>query len=236
MFNQNSGYGAALFKALHAAVPTLGRLFIVMNSSDTGEENYQRVQEVFRPDPLGKIRFYNDLEEAASDIQSDNNDALILDGNSTHTLSAMLSLTQNRVHLIGLDWLLGIRRAYGQSTKISLGVTTAATDLGTVSITGTRCTMRGIKVINGNTVAEGLYGVLDGGEYTYLENCEIYKSTDLDVTGAAELVANGDSSNYINCYIGSTVNAIAGAIIRPCFTMSRELAGTGKVARRRTVH
>jgi hypothetical protein len=45
------------------------------------------------------------------------------------------------------------------------------------------------------------------------------------------LVANGDSSKYVNCYIGTTVTAISGAVIRPCVTFSRELAATGAVAR-----
>lgn len=38
-------------------------------------------------------------------------------------------------------------------------------------------------------------------------------------------------AHYKDCFIGSTVNAISGAIIRPCVTFSRELAATGAVAR-----
>jgi hypothetical protein len=107
-------------------------------------------------------------------------------------------------------------RRYGQNAKVSLGVTTAATDIATLSVTGVRCSFHNIKFMNSNTVDEGIYCVVDGGEYTVFENCEMYKSTDLDVTGAAELVCNGDSSHYRNCYIGSTVNEISGAVIRPC--------------------
>jgi len=142
-----------------------------------------------------------------------------------------LTVSNNRVHFIGLDWLLGIHRRNGQSTKISLGVTTAATDIGTIKVTGVRCSFRGIKFINENTVTEGLYCFVDGGEYTYVEDCEIYKSTDLNETGAAELVANGDSSHYKNCWIGSTANAISGAVIRACVLATGGLAGTGKKLR-----
>lgn len=216
MYNQNSGYGAALLNAVHAAVPTFGRVFVVMNPDDTDEENFQRMQEVMKADPNGRVRFYTSLSSANAATESNNNDVIVLDGNSTHILTEMLTVSNNRVHFIGMDWLMGIKRNKGQSTKVSLRVTTAATDIATIKVTGGRCSFRGIKFVNENTVAEGIYCFADAGEYTYVEDCEIYKSTDFDVTGAAELLGNGDSSIYKNCYIGTTVTAVSGAVIRPC--------------------
>lgn len=230
MYNQNSGYGQALLHAVRSAVPAFGRIFIVMDPDDTDEENYQRLQDIFASDPNGVVRFFTSLSDAYAETESNNNDVIVLDGNSTHTLTSMLTVSNNRVHFIGLDYLMGTKRRYGHSTKVSLGVTTAATDVATIKVTGVRCTFRGIKFINNNTVAEGIYCFLDAGEYTYVENCEIYKSTDLDVTGAAELVANGDSSHYKGCYIGSTANAISGAIIRPCVLVTGGIV-SGKKAR-----
>jgi len=231
-WNQNSGYGQAMLSAIHSAVGgTFGNVFVVLDPDDSDEGNYQHLQDLFPPDSDGRVKFYTSLATAYAATESNNNDVILLDGNSTHVLTAMLTVANNRVHFIGLDWLLGIHRRYGQSSKVQLGVTTAATDIATILVTGTRCTFRGIKFDNANTVDEGIYCFADGGEYTYVENCEIYKSTDLDGTGAAELVANGDSSHYKDCYIGSTVNAISGAVIRPCVTFSRELAASGKVAR-----
>lgn len=229
-YNQNSGYGAAGIAAVHNAVPTVGRIFVVLSSSDLAEERYDRLQALFPPDPQGQIRFYNSLATAYADTTSNNHDVIVLDGDTTHTLSAELNVTNNRVHFVGLDYLMGIRRRYGHSTKVSLGVTTAAGDQSTVLNSGVRNSFRGIKFMNSNTVAQGIYCFMDGGEYTYMEGCEIYKSTDLDQTGAAELVCNGDSSMYVDCYIGSTVNAISGAIIRPCVLMSRGTI-SGKAAR-----
>lgn len=220
-----------MLHAIHSAVPTVGNIFVVVNSSDTDEENYFRLQQVFRPDPAGRVRFFTSLATAYAATESNNNDVIVLDGNSTHTLTAMLTVSNNRVHFIGLDWLLGIRRRYGQSTKVSLGITGVAANIATIKNTGVRNSFRGIKFINDDTVTQALYTFADGGEYTYMEDCEIYKSTKFDVTGAAELVANGDSSLYKHCYIGTTVTAISGAIIRPCVTFSRELAATGAVAR-----
>ena len=140
----------------------------------------------------------------------------------------MLTVSKNRVHFIGLD---AGGRYYGQGAKISLGVTTAATDLGAMKNTGVRNTFTNIKFISNNTKAESLYTVLEAGEYAIYDGCEFYKSTDLDVTGAAELVQNGDSPLFRNCTIGSTANAISGAIIRANVLLTKGLAGTGKVSR-----
>lgn len=227
--NQNSGYGNAMLSAIHSAVGgTFGNVFVVFNSSDTDEGNYQVMQDLFPADTNGRVRFYTSLSDAYDATESNNNDVIIIDGNSTHTLTSMLTVSKNRVHFIGMDYLLGVKRKYGQSTKVQLGVTTAATDVATIKVTGVRTSFRGIKFINANTVAEGIYCFLDAGEYTYVENCEIYKETDLDVTGAAELVANGDSSVYKDCYIGSTANAISGAIIRPCVLVTGGISSGAK--------
>lgn len=212
--------------AVHSAIPTFGRILVVQSSSDTGSENYQKMQEVFKNDTKGRVRFFTSISDAYTEAESNNNDVIVLDGNSTHSLTAMLTVSKNRVHFVGMDWLLGVRRRYGQSTKVSLGVTTAATDIATLKVTGVRCSFRGIKFMNSNTVTEGIYCVADGGEYTYFEHCEMYKSTDLDQTGSAELVANGDSSHYKDCYIGTTVDAISGAIIRPCVLFTSGIVGT----------
>ena len=229
--NQNAGYGQAIIGAIHSAIGgTFGNVFLVMDPDDTDEGNYQHLQDLFPPDAEGRVRFFTDLSEANDATESNNNDVIILDGNSTHTLTEMLTVSNNRVHFIGLDYLLGIHRKYGQRTKVHLAATATATNIATIEVTGVRCSFRGIKFTNSSTVDEGIYCFVDAGEYTFVEDCEIYKDTDLDVTGAAELLMNGDGSHYKNCYIGSTVNAISGAILRPCVLLSRETI-TGKVAR-----
>jgi len=141
----------------------------------------------------------------------------------------MWATPKSGVTTIGIDGSPG--RYYGQAAKVSLGVTTAATDIGTVLNTGVRNIFQNIKFINNNTVAEGIYCFVDGGEYTQMINCEVYKSTDMDVTGAADLVANGDSSQYIGCTFGSLATARSGAVIRPTVLVTKGLADTGKVAR-----
>lgn len=232
MFNQNSSYGRAMLDGIHAAIGgTFGNVHVVMNSSDTDEGNYQHLQDIFQEDSEGRVRFYTSVESAYAAVESNNNDVILLDGNSTHAVAAMVTVAKNRVHFIGLDYLLGINRSYGSSSKIAIGVTTAATDVAAFLNTGVRNSFRGIKFIGNNTVAEALYAFVDGGEYTYMENCETYESANLAVTGAADFVCNADSPTYVNCTFGSLASPRVGAIIRAAVLFTKGLAGSGKVAR-----
>lgn len=173
-------------------------------------------------------RPFKTINKALNLVTTNKNDVICLLGNATHTLTEMLTVSKNRVHFVGLD---ASARYYGQNAKVSLGVTTAATDIGTILNTGIRNTFKNIKFINENTVNEGLYCFVDGGEYTVIDGCEVYKSTDLNETGASELVMNGDSSLVINSTIGSNVNATTGAIVRANVLFTKGLAGAGKVSR-----
>lgn len=228
-YNGNTMYGRALMDAVHQVVPAFGRIFIVVSTSDAGEERYDRLREVFSP-AEGQVRVFTSLADAYDATTSGNNDVILLDGDSTHTLTEMLTVSKSRVNFVGMDAGFGIRK-YGQGAKISLGVTTAATDIAAILNTGVRNTFHNIKVISNNTVTESLYGFVDGGEYTVLNNVEVYKSTDLDVTGAAELVCNADSPMYVNCTFGSLADARSGAVIRPTVLFTADIAGSGKVAR-----
>jgi len=148
-------------------------------------------------------RAFKTYSKAISSAVSNNNDIILIDGDSTVAESAMVTISKNRVHTIGVNGALG---HYGQGAKISIGATTAATDIACIKNTGVRNTFTGIKVISNNTVAEGLYAFAEGGEFSRFFNCEFYKSEDLDDAGAAEILLNGDSAMFYNCTIGSTAN------------------------------
>jgi hypothetical protein len=170
---------------------------------------------------FAKNKAVRTLAQAYALARSGYNDVIVLSGNATHTLTSMLDITKNRVHIIGES----VGRRYGQAAKVSLGVTTAATDIATVQNTGVRNSFRNIKFMNSNTVAEGIYCFAEGGEYTVFENCEFYKETDLDVTGAAEVLMNGDSPQFFNCTFGSLANIIADNVIRPNVLLTATLSG-----------
>jgi hypothetical protein len=197
---------------------TPGKVFFVDYGNGSDANNGLSIEKPFKT-----------VAYAYSQVRTNKYDVICLIGSSTHVLTEMLDVSKNRVIFIGLDGATG--RSYGQSAKISLGVTTSATDIATVKNTGIRNVFNNIKFINDNTVAEGIYCFVDGGEYTEMVNCEVYKSTDMDVTGAADFVCNADSPNYVNCTFGSTATARSGAVIRPAILFTKGLAGSGKVTR-----
>ena len=154
-------------------------------------------------DGKSKDRAFKTLSQAYSKVTTNHNDIILVDGDSTVAETAMITWAKNRVHVVGLNGPAG---HYGQGAKISIGVTTAATDIALLKVMGVRNTFSNLKFISDNTVAEGLYTVADNGEYSRYFNCEFYKSTDLDDAGASELLLNGDSSMFYNCTIGSSAN------------------------------
>ncbi len=150
---------------------------------------------------------FKTYSKAVSSAASNNHDVIMIDGDSTVVEASMVSITKNRLHTVNANYLLG---HYGQDVKISCAASTGATNIAAVQNTGVRNTFTGIKFIGAQTVAEGLYAFAEGGEFTRFFNCEFYKGTDLDVTGASELLLNGDSSQFYNCTIGSSANETGG--------------------------
>jgi len=165
--------------------------------------------------------------QAVDKVTTNNNDYILIDGDSEVVEAAMVTLSKNRVHTVGMNGALG---HFGQGARISCTLSTGATNIATFKNTGVRNTFTGIKWINANTVAQGLYSVAEAGEYARYFNCEFYKSSDLNETAAAELLLNGDSAMFYNSTFGSTANIIADSKIRPNILLTRETI-TGKVCR-----
>lgn len=163
------------------------------------------------------------VAQGYSMMTTNKDDVMVLLGSSTHVLTEMLDLTKNRCHFVGMDGSGG--RMFGQNAKISMGVTTAATDIAAVKNTGVRNTFHNIKFMSSNTKAESLYAFAEGGEYSKFTNCEFYKDSDLNETAAAEVLNNGDSAQWIGCTFGSTANIIADDKIRPNMLLTATLSG-----------
>ena len=200
MYNQNSGYGQALLNSVYNKIGTFGRVFIVLDPDDSADPNYRKLQDIFKPF-ADKVRFFTDLKEAYDATTTNNNDVILLDAHSTHTVTAMLTVAKNRVHFMGMD---GGGRLTSQGAKIEMGVTGVATDLAPVLATGTGNSFRNIKFINASTTDESLYGFIDNGEGTYIENCSMIKTAGLDDAGWANFWMAGDSLTMKNCVLGQS--------------------------------
>lgn len=190
--------------------------------------NYTTGNDATAAKSNSKDRPWKTIAKAYSAVETNKDDMIILHGSASHVLTEMLTVSKNRVHFRSADPAL---RMYGQNAKISMGVTSAATDLGVILNTGVRNSFENIKFTSANTKDESLYTFLEGGEYTKFDYCEFYKGTDLDQTTAAEFVCNGDSAQFYRCTFGSIADAQTGTTIRPSVLLTAGVAGSGKVSR-----
>jgi len=141
------------------------------------------------------------LAQANSIATTNKNDVILLSGYATHTVTEMLTVSKNRVHFIGLE---GFGRLATQGSKIQIGVTGTATDLAPTITTGVRNSFRNIKFINASTTNETLYGFIENGEGTLIENCSMVKTAGLDDANHASFWMAGDSLTMRNCVIGQS--------------------------------
>jgi len=199
-WNQNSGWGQAMLNMIASQVPAFGNVLVVMNSSDSDERNYQHLQDIAKSDYDGLVRFYTSFSSAYDAAESNNNDVILVDGNSTHALTAGIAWTKNRIHVIGMD---GGGRLVQQGAKIQ--VSGAVDTAYILKNTGVRNSFRNIKFIQASTHANALTVMQEGGEGNLYENCSfVFGVVDnLDQTTAHEVVAGSDSATYIKCTFGS---------------------------------
>lgn len=178
-----------------------------------------------------KSRAVKTLSKAYALATSNSNDVIFIDGDSGVAETAMITWSKNRIHVIG-DNGLPSYLGYGPGARITLGVTGVATNIAIIQNTGVRNTFQSLKFDHSDTVAQGLYAFAEGGEYTRFANCEFYKSSLLTTATAAEVLCNGDSSQWYGCTFGDLVNEVGtgGSRPRACVIFTRETI-TGKVAR-----
>lgn len=170
------------------------------------------------------------LSRAYELCTSNNNDVVLVDGDSEIVETSMIDLTKNRIHTVGLNGFPPLA-GYGAGARVTLGTTGVATDIATLKNTGVRNTFTGIKFSNTSATATNLYTVAEGGEYTRYNFCEIYKSGLLTTDLTAPLLMNGDSSQFYGTTIGDLVNTRgASGVECPCVMLTREQI-TGKVCR-----
>jgi len=204
-YNQNSGYGRALLNRLNnvaaSACPTFGRIFVVMSPSDVADPNYQILQNVCHEDPNGLVRFYTSLETAYDQVTSNNDDVILLDGHTAHTVAAGIAWSKSRVHVVGMD---GGERLIQQGSRI---VTTGNPSTAyLIKVTGTRNTFRNIKFEQNSTNAAALTVVQMGGEGSLYKNCSFVFGTATNLDGSEtttyEVLCGEDSGTFLNCTFG----------------------------------
>jgi hypothetical protein len=201
---------------------TTGNIYYVIPASDSNYVEFHNKHQTTYKD--GSKAVHNTIASAYASAVSNRHDIILLSANAAHAQTSMLSIAKNRVHFVGMG-LRGGAMGMGARARVTMGVTTAATDLAVLQNTGVGNTFRNIKFDSANTKDESLYAVVEAGEYAIYENCEFYKSTDLNETAAAEVLNNGDSAQWIRCTFGSSANEIADDKIRPNMLLTATIAG-----------
>ncbi len=197
---------------------TFGQKYYVATTSEVSNASDNNTGKSAR-EPFATIA------KANATMATNQHDVCYISAASGHTLSTELVISNSRVHFVGTGFRDGARM--GQRSRLTMGVTTG-TGIAAIKITGVGVTLNNLKISSADTLSTSVYCVADGGEFTILRNCWLEKSTDLDQTGAAELLANGDTATYIGCTFGNMI--YRPSVARQNVLLTRETI-TGKVAR-----
>lgn len=193
---------------------TFGTVFYVDPTNGSDSNNGRSMDKAFQT-----------IEAAYAAVTTNKHDVIVLDANSAHAITTPETWSKNRFHIVGTGFRDGA--PMGQRSRITSAQTTGS-HIAPIVITGVGVTLNNLKITSADTNASSLYGVADGGEFTIMRNCWIEKNTDLDQTGAAELLANGDTSAYLNCTFGNMI--YQPSVARQNVLFTRETI-TGKVCR-----
>ena len=183
--------------AMSAAGPFPGKLHVVCPTTDP---MYGKLSQMFNYDPDGVATLHSTLNDAYNAAVSNQDDAILMTASGSHSLTAPIAWTKNRIHVVGLD---GGNRRFDQGTKVDS--TTAGTVSYVIQVTGTRNTFKNIKFIQLSTVATALTVLEMGGEGNVYENCSAIfgVANNLGLTTAHEVVCGEDSGTFIDCTWGS---------------------------------
>jgi hypothetical protein len=175
-----------------------------------------------------KDEAFASLTKAYNTATSNNNDVIVIDGDSTLNEATMITWSKNRIHVVGL----GGGYLTGQRTKIQLS--TAGNLLAvaaTINVTGTGNSFHNLKIMNSGTHASSLTALIDAGEANWYNNCSFMKFTDLDQTAVSDVEARGDSTAWTNCEFG--FDTLVQSVARP--TLHIKASGSTRMKHNRFI-
>lgn len=194
---------------LASVIPfTFGKVFFVLNTSDTTKTDTLQ----WLVGEKGIDRVYTSLESAYAACTTNQDDVIILNSHNAHDVAAQIAWSKNRIHVFGLDWLMGIRHAVQQGARIHFTLGTEAISA-PMLVTGVRNSFHGIKIMNNSTNAAALYCHVAAGEGSVYEDCSfVFEVADnLDLTTSTELLCGEDAGTFTRCSFGTDVLVTSGA-------------------------
>jgi len=175
---------------------TNGKIFWVYKATDPGYVEFVSHHPEYSD---GTPAVYTTIALGYAAMTSNQNDVLLINANAEYS-EAMLTVSKNRCHFIGMD---GGGRKNSQGARFATPATSVAASVAVLSNTGTRNTFRNIKFIQQGTNIAQTSGVIDTGEGTYMENCEMEVNSILG-TKTQGLLFKGDTCHYKSCQIGNS--------------------------------
>lgn len=172
------------------------------------------------------------ISQAYTNSSSNNHDVIVLSATSGHAQSTEITISVNRTHLFGLDAVPS--RYAGQRSRVTMVPTSASGTIAIVQNTGVGNSFQNIKFDSTDTLSTSLYAFADGGEFTYISDCEFVERGDLGNTSSGIFLNNADTPYYRKCTFGSLQLPHQVTVNRPCMKMNRETI-TGKVARAQVI-
>jgi hypothetical protein len=137
------------------------------------------------------------IAQAMSLCTAGNNDVIVLQGNS-HSLTAMLTV-KARTHIVGTG---GMGRMVGQSSKITMPVTTSTADVTGIDMSGARSSLNNIKIESINTLTQAISALKVTCEGGLLNNVMAVFTVRLNQTTCCDAILASDSTTYNNCTFG----------------------------------
>lgn len=189
--NQLQRYGA-----IAKTIPyTHGKVFFVVGPSEdwTGD-----VVNGLKADADGEVRVFTTLKAAYDATVTNRNDVIMIDANAAHALTAMLTVSKNRIHFEGMG-MNGKKNSQGARIELATAV---ATDVAVIKNTGTRNTFRNLKIVQNGTNTAQTSAFIDEGEGTFCEFVNMQVNT-LLTTVTQDLLFAGDTCHYKDCQIGT---------------------------------
>jgi len=175
-------------------IEAMGNIYYVFNSSNSYYSQFRKLVDNTYEDWTEV--FHTSLTSAYAACTSWRNDVILLDWNSTHTLTEGLDWTKSRINVVGMDWG---NRLVQQWAKIQS--TDTAGDAYVIKITWTRNSFKNIKFIQIDTDAAALTVAQLWWEGNLYENCSFtfWVDDNLWSASAFEVVNGEDSWTFINC-------------------------------------
>ena len=189
------------YQIASAVGPIFGKIHVVISTSDESIK-INMLQQMFKPDPNGDVRFFNTIEDAYDACTTNADDIILLAGYANHIIAEGMDWSKSRIHVLGMD---AGGRLVQQGAKIQS--TDGAADAYVMKVTGTRNTFENVKFIQADTDAAALFVVQAAGEATRYKNCSfIFEVADnLDETTACEVLVGEDSGHFENCSFGTDI-------------------------------